>query len=101
MEFKKSPLFGNCVSAVNGGQEESIFRDFPGGQVVKNLPATVGDTGLIPGLGKIPHATGQLSPQATAAEACTFRAHALQQEKPPRPEEDREQQQKLRAVRNK
>ena len=25
---------------------------FPGGSVVKNLPANVGDTGLIPGLGR-------------------------------------------------
>jgi len=24
--------------------------DFPGGSVVKNLPASAGDTGLIPGL---------------------------------------------------
>ena len=27
---------------------------FPGGSVVKNLPADVGDTGLIPGLGRSP-----------------------------------------------
>ena len=26
--------------------------DFPGGTVVKNLPANAGDTGSIPGLGK-------------------------------------------------
>jgi len=26
--------------------------DFPGGPVVKNLPASAGDTGLIPGLGR-------------------------------------------------
>ena len=26
-------------------------QDFPGGAVVKNLPANAGDTGLIPGLG--------------------------------------------------
>ena len=32
--------------------------DFPGGPVVRNLPASAGDTGLIPGLGtKIPRAT--------------------------------------------
>ena len=30
--------------------------------MVKNLPANVGDTGLIPGSGKIPHAAGQLEP---------------------------------------
>ena len=27
---------------------------FPGGSVVKNLPANAGDTGLIPGLGRSP-----------------------------------------------
>ena len=27
---------------------------FPGGSVVKNLPAMAGDTGLIPGLGRSP-----------------------------------------------
>ena len=27
-------------------------RDFPGGAVVKNLPANAGDTGLIPGPGR-------------------------------------------------
>ena len=27
-------------------------RGFPGGSVIKNLPANVGDTGLIPGLGR-------------------------------------------------
>ena len=27
-------------------------RDFPGGPVVKNLPANAGDTGLITGLGR-------------------------------------------------
>ena len=31
-------------------------RDFPGGPVVKNLPASAGDTGSSPGLGtKIPY----------------------------------------------
>ena len=28
------------------------FRDFPGGTVVKNLPANAGDTGSIPGPGR-------------------------------------------------
>ena len=28
--------------------------DFPGGSVVKNLPANVGDAGLIPGSGRSP-----------------------------------------------
>ena len=30
------------------------MRGFPGGSVVKNLPANVGDMGLIPGLGRSP-----------------------------------------------
>ena len=39
------------------------LRDFPGGPVVKNPPSNAGDMGSAPGQGtKIPHATGQLSP---------------------------------------
>ena len=30
------------------------FRAFPGGSVVKNLPANAGDRGLIPGSGRSP-----------------------------------------------
>ena len=46
-----------------------IFRDFPGGSVVKNLPYNAGDTGSIPGQGTgIPHAAGQLGPRATTTE---------------------------------
>ena len=32
----------------------SIPLGFPGGSVVKNLPASAGDAGLIPGLGRSP-----------------------------------------------
>ena len=32
--------------------ERSTSRDFPGGTVVKNLPANVGDMGLSPGPGR-------------------------------------------------
>ena len=32
--------------------QEYIYRDFPGGTVVKNLPANAGDMGLIPGPGR-------------------------------------------------
>ena len=36
-------------------------RDVPGGLVVRSLPSSAGDTGLIPGLRtRIPHAAGQL-----------------------------------------
>ena len=31
-----------------------IYMGFPGGSVVKNLPANAGDTGLIPRLGRSP-----------------------------------------------
>jgi len=31
-----------------------VRKDFPGGSMVKNLPANAGDTGSIPGLGRYP-----------------------------------------------
>ena len=40
--------------------------DFPGGLVVKNLPANADLWS-----GKVPHAAGQLSPCASTTEACT------------------------------
>ena len=68
-------------------------RGFPGGPVVKNPPANTGDTGSMPGSGKIPHASEQRSPCATTPEqglqgsrmaitgpTCP-RADALQQQK--------------------
>ena len=76
--------------------------DFPGGAVVKNLPATAGDTGSSPGLGRshmprsnqarVPQLLSLhsrvckpqlLSPRATTTEAHAPRARAPQQEKPP------------------
>ena len=49
--------------------EIRLFRDFPGGPVVKNPPPSAGDTGSIPVQGnKVPHATGQLSPSAATTE---------------------------------
>ena len=45
------------------------MRDFLGHPVGKTLPSNAGDAGSIPGQGtKIPHATGHLSPHATATE---------------------------------
>ena len=35
----------------NRGMDKDVV-DFPGGAVVKNLPANAGDTGSIPGLGR-------------------------------------------------
>ena len=34
------------------GDVEEAVGDFPGGSVVKNPPASAGDMGLIPGLGR-------------------------------------------------
>ena len=48
--------------------KNSRRQGFPGGSVVKNPPASVGDTGLIPGLGRLAPAIDQLSPCATATE---------------------------------
>ena len=53
-----------------------MLWDFPGGAVVKNLPANAGGMGLIPWSGKIPHAPEQRSLGATTTEA-----HEPQQEK--------------------
>ena len=77
------------------------FRDFPGGKVVKNPSANVGDTGSSPGLGRSHMPQGNyahapqllslrsrarepklLSPHATTTEARMPRACAPQQEKP-------------------
>ena len=77
-------------------------RDFPGGAVVKSPPASAGDTGSSPGLGRshMPRSNSArvpqllslrsragepqlLSPRATTTEAYAPRACAPQQEKPP------------------
>ena len=78
------------------------MRDFPGGTVVKNLPASAGDRGSSPGPGRshMPWSNKAcapqlltlrsracepqlLSPRASTTEARVPRAHAPQQEKPP------------------
>ena len=43
-------------------------QDFPGGPVVKNLPASAKDMSLVPGRGRFPHATEQLGSCTTATE---------------------------------
>ena len=79
-----------------------MLLDFPGGAVVKNLPASAGDTGSSPGPGgsHMPWSNKARAPQllslhsrackpqllslrATTTKACAPRARALQQEKPP------------------
>ena len=59
-----------------------MFWDFPGGTLVKNLPANAGNTGSSPRPRKIPHAAEQLSPCATATEACALEP-VLRNKKPP------------------
>ena len=50
--------------------------DFPHGPVVENLPSHAGDAGLIPGQEtRIPHAAGQLGPQAATVEPVLSGAH--------------------------
>ena len=69
------------------GHGPGVFKpnswDFPGDAVVKNLPASAGDTGLSPGPGRshMPRsnearAPQLLSPRATTAEARAPRARA-------------------------
>ena len=48
--------------------EGSVLLDFPGGLVVKNLHASVGDMASMLGLGRIPHATEHLSPCAATTK---------------------------------
>ena len=65
--------------------------DFPGGSVVKNSPANVGDAALILGLGGFRMTWGNwtyvpqlLNPRTTIIETHVLsRAHAPQQDKPP------------------
>ena len=71
-------------------EDQKPSQGFPGGLMVKNLPANTGDTGLIPGPGRfhVPqsnkaHATQLLSSCAITTEAGAPTAHALQQKKPP------------------
>ena len=47
------------------------MMDFPGGVVDKNMPTTVGDTGVwsLPWSGQTPHALEQLSSWTTVTEA--------------------------------
>ena len=42
----------NKIKFKNSKKKKWHHRDFPGGAVVKNLPANAGDTGLSPGLGR-------------------------------------------------
>ena len=76
----------NHLEPPNGmkGYKTDVFKirlgDFPGGAVVKNPPASAGDTGSSPGLGRPPHLSEQLSPCATTTEGRRLGARAPQQE---------------------
>ena len=54
-----------------------IFSDFPGGPVVKNLPANAADTGSISGLGKfcMPQGNYACVPQLLISCATTTEIH--------------------------
>ena len=41
-----------CAFCINKKRVPWVFMDFPGGSVVKNPPANVGDAGSIPGAGR-------------------------------------------------
>ena len=47
-------IFNEKITISNQGQQlfikKFMHRDFPGGPVVENMPASAGDTGLISGL---------------------------------------------------
>ena len=66
----------NCNLHTGDGNIRWYSQDFPGGPVVKNLPADAQDVGLIPGQGtKFPYASGQLRSCAATSEPVSSRAH--------------------------
>ena len=67
------------TSAFQISLENISCRDFPGGAMVKNLPANAGDTGSRPGL-EDPTCRGATKPASHNYWACAPRARALQQE---------------------
>ena len=59
-----------------------LYRDFPGGPVIKNPPSNAVDLGSIPGQGtKIPHASGQVSLHAATTKPAHPGAHTPQLER--------------------
>ena len=63
--FKRFSNFAYAARKQKPSENQS--GDFPGGLVVNNLPCNTGDVGSIPGWGtKIPHASEQPGPHATA-----------------------------------
>ena len=83
-------------------------QGFPGGSVVKNLPANAEDTGSIPHLGTCHMPVERLSPSATTTEPafqslCSATREACTAEQPPltATREKPAQQQRLSTVKNK
>ena len=76
------------LSAFKWGDPDTRVKpckvDFRGGPGVKNGSANAGDTG-----GKIPQASGQLRPAATATEPARSKTYAPQQEKQTAPRSPR------------
>ena len=51
--IKKQIRVDDSEEALTKSPTRKNVQDFPGGTVNKNPPANVGDTGLIPGLGRL------------------------------------------------
>ena len=71
--YSRGNLYANSKPLCCPSETKSIIRKylnqgFPGGSVVKNLPASAGDRGSIPGPGRFPCAMEQLSPCAATPE---------------------------------
>ena len=62
---------------------KSRWLDIPGGPVLKNLPASAGNMGLIPGLGRC-HRPGDSKAHEPPLLCPKPGGHAPQQEEPPR-----------------
>ena len=56
------------VAIIMLSRHQKELKDFPGGSVVKNLPANCRGHRFSPWFGKISHAVGQLNPCATTTE---------------------------------
>ena len=68
--------FGTHIEGDLG--HENHTKDFPGGPLVKNPPATVGDTASVLSPGRFPHTAERLSLQCTTTQAQAPRTRALQ-----------------------
>ena len=65
----RSRMLLNILQYVQRHNEE-LSRDFPGGPVVKSVPANAGDMGSVPGQGRSHMLRGQPSPYTRGTKAC-------------------------------